>query len=75
VLRVEVIIGLIASSLAILAFMARAYANIRKGRRIHQYGEGIAKQSEDDLRRLREEIEQAEKNTASKRNGRGRQGT
>jgi hypothetical protein len=33
-LRVEVILGLAASAIAILTFMARAYGNIRKGRRI-----------------------------------------
>jgi hypothetical protein len=33
VLRVEVILGVVASSLAILAFFARAVANVRRGRR------------------------------------------
>ena len=32
-LKVEVILGIIASSIAILAFFARAIANIRGGRR------------------------------------------
>ena len=32
-LKVEVILGIIASSIAILAFFARAIANIRSGRR------------------------------------------
>ena len=32
-LKLEVILGIIASSIAILAFFARAIANIRKGRR------------------------------------------
>ena len=32
-LKVEVILGIIASSIAILAFFARAVANVRRGRR------------------------------------------
>ena len=32
-LKIEVILGIVASSLAILAFFARAVANIRRGRR------------------------------------------
>jgi hypothetical protein len=66
VLRVEVIIGLIASAIAILTFMARAYANIRKGRRIKHYAVGIDTQSEEELRRLREETEAARKMTAQR---------
>jgi hypothetical protein len=31
--RVEVILGIVASSIAILAFLARAIANVREGRR------------------------------------------
>jgi hypothetical protein len=32
-LKVEVILGIVASSIAILAFLARAIANVRQGRR------------------------------------------
>lgn len=32
-LKVEIILGIIASSIAITAFLARAIANIRQGRR------------------------------------------
>ena len=35
-LKVEVILGIVASSIAILAFLARAIANIRQGRRVRQ---------------------------------------
>ncbi len=41
-LKVEVLLGIVASSLAILAFFARAIANIRRGKR------------EKELRRRRE---------------------
>jgi hypothetical protein len=33
VIKVEVILGIIASSIAITAFLARAIANVRQGRR------------------------------------------
>jgi hypothetical protein len=72
VLRVEVILGLIASAVAILTFMARAYSNIRKGRRIKRYSEGIADRTEDDLRRLREEMDAAQEMSARKRRRRRR---
>jgi len=32
-LRVEIILGIVASSIAITAFLARAIANVRQGRR------------------------------------------
>ena len=35
-LKVEIILGIIASSIAILAFLARAIANVRQGRRIRE---------------------------------------
>jgi hypothetical protein len=36
VLKVEVILGIIASSIAITAFLARAIANVRRGRRAEE---------------------------------------
>ncbi len=35
-LKVEVILGIVASSIAITAFLARAIANMRSGRRARQ---------------------------------------
>ena len=35
-LKVEIILGIIASSIAILAFLARAIANVRQGRRARE---------------------------------------
>jgi hypothetical protein len=67
VLRIEVLIGLIASAIAILTFMARAYANIRKGRRIKRYAHGIDQRSEEELRRLREEIDAAQEMSAERK--------
>ena len=66
-LRIEVLIGLIASAIAILTFMARAYANIRRGRRIKRYAEGIDRRSEEELSRLREELDAAQEMTERKR--------
>ena len=50
-LRIEVILGVIASSIAILAFMARAWANIRRGNRIKRYQSDAASSAERDLAR------------------------
>jgi hypothetical protein len=72
VLRVEVLIGVIASAIAILTFMARAYANIRRGRRIKRYSDQIGLQSEEEIRRLQEEIKAAEEMTARRRKRRRR---
>ena len=71
-LRIEVILGIIASSVAILAFMARAYANIRKGRRIKRYSQEIDRRSEAELARLREETEAAREMSARRRRKKGR---
>lgn len=35
-IKVEVILGIVASSIAIIAFLARAIANARKGRRARE---------------------------------------
>ena len=49
-LKVEVILGVIASSLAILAFFAKAVANVRRGRREKEREE----RAQQDSRRRRE---------------------
>ena len=46
-LKVEVILGIVASSIAILAFLARAIANVRQGRRARE-------ESKQDSQRRRE---------------------
>jgi hypothetical protein len=57
VLRIEVILGIVASSIAILAFMARAYANIRRGRRVKRYSGELGRRAEEDFQKLKEEME------------------
>ena len=71
-LRIEVILGIIASSIAILAFMARAYANIRKGRRVQRYARDIERRTERELADLREETEAAREMSARRRRKKGR---
>ena len=66
------ILGIIASSIAILAFMARAYANIRRGRRIKRYSQEIDRRTEQDLASLREETEAAREMSARRRRKKGR---
>jgi hypothetical protein len=63
-LRIEVILGVIASSIAILAFMARAWANIRRGNRIKRHRDSASVAAEQELERLREEIRAAEEISA-----------
>jgi hypothetical protein len=67
VLRIEVLIGVIASAIAILSFMARAYANIRRGRRIKQYSQEMDVRTEAELKQLQEEISAAEEMSRRKR--------
>jgi hypothetical protein len=66
VLRIEVILGVIASSVAILAFIARAWANIRRGNRIKRYRSDAASIAERDLARMQEEIRAADEMSAGK---------
>jgi len=67
VLKIEVILGIIASSIAILAFMARAYANIRRGRRVKRYSGEVGRRAEQDFEKLKEEIERGGEISARKR--------
>ena len=39
-LKVEIILGIVASSIAITAFLARAIANVRQGRRAREETRG-----------------------------------
>jgi hypothetical protein len=66
VLKIEVIIGVVASSIAILAFMARAYANLRRGRRIQRYRRDASHTADAELARIQEEIRAAEEMTRGK---------
>jgi hypothetical protein len=67
VLRIEVIVGVIASAIAILTFIARAYANIRSARRVKRLSGEISTRSADELARLQEEIRAAEEMSARRR--------
>ena len=58
-IKVEIILSLIAASVAILAFMARAYANIRRGQRIKRYSSEISTGADRELGRLQEELRAA----------------
>jgi hypothetical protein len=53
-LKVEVILGVIASSLAILAFFAKAVANVRRGRREKRREMESEEQARKDSRARRE---------------------
>ena len=53
-LKVEVILGVIASSIAILAFFAKAVANVRRGRREKRREMESEEQARKDSRPPRE---------------------
>jgi hypothetical protein len=53
-LKVEVILGVIASSIAIFAFFAKAVANVRRGRREKRREMESEEQARKDSRRRRE---------------------
>lgn len=65
-LKIEVILGIVASSIAILAFMARAYANIRRGRRVKHYSGEVGRRAEQDFEKLKEEMERGGEISARK---------
>ena len=50
-LKIEVILGIVASSIAILAFLARAIANVRAGKRAREVSR---QKSQQESRRRRE---------------------
>ena len=53
-LKIEVILGVIASSIAILAFFAKAVANVRRGRREKRRELQDEERARKDSRRRRE---------------------
>jgi hypothetical protein len=56
--KIEVILGLAASIIALATFFFRAWANLRRGRRLEGYRKGISQQSELELERLRAELDE-----------------
>jgi hypothetical protein len=57
--KIEVILGVAASVVTLMAFFFRAWANLRRGRRQEAYRKSIGEASELELERLRREIEEA----------------
>lgn len=56
--KIEVILGLAASVIALATFFFRAWANLRRGRRLEGYRKGISEQSELELERLQAELDE-----------------
>jgi hypothetical protein len=67
VLKWEVILGATASAIAILGFMARAWANIRAGKRVRRLSQEISVRADAELERMRSESEAAEELAARRR--------
>ncbi len=61
--RAAEILGLTAAVVTLLTFFFRAWANLRRGRRMETYRRDIGKQSELELERLRSEIERGTKDS------------
>ena len=61
--RAAEILGLTAAVVTLLTFFFRAWANLRRGRRMESYRRDIGKQSELELERLRSEIERGTKDS------------
>jgi len=66
-LKIEVILGIAASVVTLCAFFFRAWANLRRGRRIQAYRRSIGEQSELELERLRTELDEAERQATERR--------
>jgi hypothetical protein len=60
-IKIEVILGLAASILALATFFFRAWASLRAGRRLQGYKRALGDQSELELQRLRAELEEAQR--------------
>ena len=58
--RAAELLGLSAAIVTLLAFFFRAWANLRRGRRLDAYRRTIASESQLELERLRAEIERGE---------------
>ena len=60
-LKIEVILGIAASVVALTAFFFRAWSNLRSGRRVTRYRDEITRKSELELERIRSEVESAQR--------------
>jgi biopolymer transport protein ExbB/TolQ len=66
-LKIEVILGIAASVVTLCAFFFRAWANLRRGRRIQSYRRSIGEQADLELERLRADLDEAEWQAAERR--------
>jgi hypothetical protein len=58
VARVAEILGVAAATITLLTFFFRAWANLRRGRRLDAYRKTISESSQLELDRLRAEMEE-----------------
>ncbi len=59
--RAAELLGLTAAIVTLLTFFFRAWANLRRGRRLDAYRRSVGTQSQLELERLRLEIERGER--------------
>jgi hypothetical protein len=58
VARAAEIVGLAAATITLLTFFFRAWANLRRGRRLEAYRHHVSESAELELDRLRAEIDE-----------------
>ncbi len=61
--RVVEILGVAAATITLLTFFFRAWANLRRGRRLDAYRKTISESSQLELDRLRAELEETQKDS------------
>lgn len=61
--KLAAIVGLAAATVTLLTFFFRAWANLRRGRRLDAYRRDIHDRSELELERLRSELEEPRKDS------------
>jgi hypothetical protein len=55
--RIGAVLGIAAATVTLLTFFFRAWANLRRGRRMDAYRRDVDERSQLELERLRQEIE------------------
>lgn len=56
--KVGALLGIAAAAVTLLTFFFRAWANLRRGRRMDAYRHDVAERSELELERLRQEMDE-----------------
>ena len=55
--RIAAVLGIAAATITLLTFFFRAWSNLRRGRRMDSYRRDLLERSEQELERLRQEMD------------------